>query len=92
MEIQVLTFAEAKQPEYKEKKGEGYMQYGQTAEGNVATGDLILASKWANLVNKTASAATHQGSSITSVTAPVAGGTITYISAIPTNLTTIYNI
>ena len=29
MEIQVLTFAEAKQPEYKEKKGEGYMQYGQ---------------------------------------------------------------
>jgi hypothetical protein len=29
MEIQVLTFAEAKQPEYKEKKGEGYMGYGQ---------------------------------------------------------------
>lgn len=29
MEIQVLTFAEAKQPEYREKKGEGYMQYGQ---------------------------------------------------------------
>ena len=29
MQIQVLTFAEAKQPEYKEKKGEGYMQYGQ---------------------------------------------------------------
>jgi len=29
MEIKVLTFAEAKQPEYKEKKGEGYMQYGQ---------------------------------------------------------------
>jgi DNA-binding MarR family transcriptional regulator len=29
MELQVLTFAEAKQPEYKEKKGEGYMQYGQ---------------------------------------------------------------
>jgi hypothetical protein len=65
--------------------------YGQTAEGNVASGDLILASKWANLVNKTASAATHQGSSITSVTAPVAGGVITYLSAIPTNLTTIYN-
>ena len=64
--------------------------YGQAAEGNVSTGDLITASKWANLVNKTASAATHQGSSITSVTAPVAGGTITYLSAIPTNLTTIY--
>ena len=64
--------------------------YGQTAEGNVTTGDVITATKWANLVNKTASAATHQGSSITSVTAPVAGGVITYLSAIPTNLTTIY--
>jgi len=64
--------------------------YGQTAEANVASGDVITAVKWANLVNKTASAATHQGSSITAVTAPVAGGTITYLSAIPTNLTTIY--
>jgi hypothetical protein len=64
--------------------------YGQPAEGNVTTGDVITATKWANLVNKTANAATHQGSSITSVTAPVAGGTITYLSAIPTNLTTIY--
>ncbi len=65
--------------------------YGQTALANVATGDTILASSWANLVNRTANAATHQGSSITSVTAPAAGGVITYISAIPTNLTTIYN-
>ena len=65
--------------------------YGQTAEGNVTAGDVITAVKWANLVNKTASAASHQGSSITSVTAPVAGGTITYLSAIPTNLTTIYS-
>ena len=64
--------------------------YGQTAEGNVAPGDSITASKWANLVNKTANAATHQGTTITSVTAPSTGGTITYLSAIPTNLTTIY--
>jgi hypothetical protein len=64
--------------------------YGQPALANVATGDTILASSWANLVNRTASAATHQGTSITSVTAPATGGTITYLSAIPTNLTTIY--
>jgi hypothetical protein len=70
--------------------GSGAAGYGQTAQANVAAGDLVLASQWANLVNRTASAATHQGSSITSVTAPVAGGTITYLSAIPTNLTTIY--
>ena len=28
MDLRVLTFAEARQPEFKEKKGEGYIQYG----------------------------------------------------------------
>jgi hypothetical protein len=64
--------------------------YGQTAQANVSVGQTINASEWANLVNRTASAASHQGSSITSVTAPSAGGVITYLSAIPTNLQTIY--
>jgi hypothetical protein len=64
--------------------------YGQTAQANVAVSDTVLASSWANVVNRTASAATHQGSSISSVTAPVAGGAITFLSAIPTNLQTIY--
>jgi hypothetical protein len=64
--------------------------YGQTAEANVSSGGSVAASSWANLVNKTANAATHQGSSITAVTAPVVGGTVTYLSSIPTNLTTIY--
>lgn len=64
--------------------------YGQTAEANVAAGDSVTATKWANLVNKTANSASHQGTSISSVTAPAAGGTVTYLSAIPTNLTTIY--
>lgn len=70
--------------------GTGNAGYGQTAEANVAIGDIVTAGKWANLVNKTANAATHQGSSISSVTAPVAGGSITFVSAIPTNLQTIY--
>ncbi len=64
--------------------------YGQTAVANVSTGGTVSASNWASLVNSTANSATHQGSSITSVTAPSSGGTITYVSAIPTNLTTIY--
>ncbi len=64
--------------------------YGQTAEANVAVGDSVAATKWANLVNKTANSASHQGTSISSVTAPAAGGLVTYLSAIPTNLTTIY--
>lgn len=71
--------------------GGGSAGYGQTAEANVAVGNTVTAAKWANLVTKTASSASHQGTSITSVTAPVTGGTITYLSAIPTNLTTIYN-
>ena len=64
--------------------------YGQTAIATVAAGDTVAAANWANLVNKTSNSASHQGTSITSVTAPVAGGTVTYLSAIPTNLTTIY--
>lgn len=64
--------------------------YGQTAEANVAVGDSVTATKWANLVTKTANSASHQGTAISSVTAPAAGGPVTYLSAIPTNLTTIY--
>ena len=64
--------------------------YGQAALANVSVGGTVFASDWANLVNKTANSASHQGTTITAVTAPVVGGTITYLSAIPTNLTTIY--
>lgn len=64
--------------------------YGQTAVANVAAGNSVAASNWASLVNNTANCASHQGTAITSVTAPSTGGTITYLSAIPTNLTTIY--
>ena len=66
--------------------------YGQTALANVTVGQTVAATgQWATLVANTASAATHQGSSITAVSAPVSGGTITFLSAIPTNLTTIYS-
>jgi len=64
--------------------------YGQTALAAVTVGQTIAAAEWANLVNKTANSATHQGSSLSAVSAPVTGGTITYLAAIPTNLTTIY--
>lgn len=64
--------------------------YGQTAIANVSQYGTVYANSWANLVNATANSASHQGTSITSVTAPSNGGTITYVSAIPTNLTTIY--
>ncbi len=72
--------------------GGGSAGYGQTAVANVTVGQTVAAaSQWASLVTNTASAASHQGSSITSVSTPVAGGTITFVSAIPTNLQTIYS-
>lgn len=72
--------------------GGGTAGYGQTAVANVAVGNTVVATgQWNALVSNTASAASHQGSSITSVTAPTAGGVVTFLSAIPTNLQTIYS-
>lgn len=72
-------------------KGASTAGYGQTQVANVAAGQTVVAtSYWNSLVANTNSAATHQGSSITVYTAPTAGGTVTYLSAIPTNLSTIY--
>jgi len=65
--------------------------YGQTAEANVAVGDSVTASKWSNLISKTASAASHQGTSLSTVTSPVVGGTIVHQGNIPTNLTSVYS-
>ena len=70
--------------------GSGFAGYGQTAEANVAVGDTVTAVKWANLITKTANSASHQSSSITSVTAPASGNTITYNANVVTNLQTIY--
>ena len=64
--------------------------YGQAAVANVAAGQTIVAtSYWNALVSNTAIAATHQGTSISAVTAPTSGGVITYLSSIPTNLSSI---
>lgn len=71
--------------------GGGSAGYGQTPVGNVTVGTSVAASNWASIVNNTTNAAAHQGSSITSVTAPSTGNVITFNSAISSNLTTIYN-
>lgn len=70
--------------------GGGTAGYGQTALANVSVGQSVGASEWANLVNRTSNAASHQGTSISSVSAPVAGGVITYVAAVVNNLSTIY--
>ena len=65
--------------------------YGQTAVPTVSVAQTVGATEWANLTGKTSNSASHQGTTITSVTTPAVGATVTYLSAIPTNLTTIYN-
>jgi len=65
--------------------------YGQTALGQVVQDAPVRASEWANLVNTTANCASHQGTAVTSITAPSTGQPIMYLSALPTNLTNIYN-
>lgn len=64
--------------------------YGQTALSTVSSGQTVGAAEWANLINKTANSASHQGSSLNSVVVPASGGSVAYQANIPTNLTTIY--
>ena len=45
--------------------------YGQTALATVSAAGLVTATQWANLVNTISSIASHQGTTITSRTAPV---------------------
>ena len=64
--------------------------YGQTALGTVSTGGSVTAAQWASLNNTITSAANHQGTSITSRTSPVAGNTISILSALSTDLGSLY--
>jgi hypothetical protein len=61
--------------------------YGQTALSTVSVGGTVTATQWASLVNTISSLASHQGTSITSRTAPVAGDVITILNNVNTDLT-----
>lgn len=66
--------------------------YGQsTTLATVSTGGTVTATQWAGLVNRISSIASHQGTTITSRTAPVAGNTIAILAAVNTDLTNCYN-
>ena len=61
--------------------------------GNVATvsaAGTITATQWATLVNNLTLVGNHQGTTITSRTAPTAGNTISVLSNVNTDLTTLY--
>ena len=61
--------------------------YGQSTLSTVSAAGTITATQWASLVNTISSIASHQGTTITSRTAPVAGNTISILAALNTDLT-----
>ena len=60
--------------------------YGQTAIATVSAGGTVTATQWASLVNTLSSLGSHQGTSITSRTAPVTGNTIAILSNVATDI------
>ena len=64
--------------------------YGQTAVASVTATNTVTATQWASLVNTIASMAAHQPTTITARTAPVAGNTISILSAVNTDITNCY--
>ncbi len=74
--------------------GTGDKGYGQTTLpvlSPVSAGATVTATQWATMLNRISSAASHQGSSITVISNPVAGDTISAYAALSTNITTIFN-
>lgn len=72
--------------------GTGDKGYGQsTTLATVSAGSTITATQWTNLLNRISSAASHQGTSITSISNPTTGDTISAYTALSTNITAIYN-
>jgi len=74
--------------------GTGDKGYGQTTLpvlSPVSAGATVTATQWATMLNRISSAASHQGSSITGISNPVAGDTISAYAALSANITTIFN-
>jgi len=70
--------------------GAGTDGYGQTnTVGTVLPGVTVSATQWATLLTRITSAANHQGTSISAITNPTAGDTISAYAALASNATAI---
>jgi hypothetical protein len=69
--------------------GSGDAGYGQTNIGAVSVSGVVTATQWATLVNNLAAVGSHQGTTITSRTAPVAGNVIAVLNDVATDITTL---
>jgi hypothetical protein len=67
--------------------GSGDAGYGQTDISTVSATGVVTATNWATLVNNLAAIGSHQGTAITSRTAPVAGNIIAVLSNVSTDIT-----
>jgi hypothetical protein len=63
--------------------------YGQSVAANVSAGDTVNANSWANLNTTVSSAASHQGTSITTRTNPQTGNVISVLNNLSTDITSI---
>lgn len=69
--------------------GSGDAGYGQTDIGTVSASATVTATNWATLVNNIAAAASHNGTTITSRTAPVTGNLIQILNNVSTDITNV---
>lgn len=69
--------------------GSGDKGYGQTAISNVSVGGTVTATNWATLVNNLAAIGTHQGTTLTSRTAPVTGNVIAILANVATDINSV---
>jgi len=64
--------------------------YGESSTlSTVSAGTTITATQWVNLLNRCSTIASHQGSSLTAITNPTVGDTISAYTALSTNISTI---
>lgn len=73
-------------------EGVGDRGYGQsTTLSAVTAGTAITATQWSTMLDRISSMASHQGTSITAISNPTAGTTISAYAALSSNITAIYN-
>lgn len=69
--------------------GAGDAGYGQTDIGTVSPAATVTATNWATLVNNLAAVGAHQGTTLTSRTAPVAGNLIAILANVSADITSV---
>ena len=63
--------------------------YGQSTVSAVSAGSTITATQWSSLLTPISNMASHQGTSITAITNPTAGDTISAYAALSSNITAV---